>query len=344
MKEKKTAINQDHLSNFCKKINDLELDHSSKVHIENILETLMVLSNQGTHYSNWKLLSELLEDLKKTFKTFSKYRNIHKVTVFGSARTSPEDPIYLMAEDFSRKISNKNYMVITGAGPGIMEAGNRGAGSDKSFGLNIELPFEQEANPYIIDKENLISFNYFLTRKLTFIRESSATVVFPGGFGTLDELFENITLIQTGKTPPHPVLLLEPTGDTFWSKFNEFINCTLKKYKYINFDDTDFFKVCYSVDEAISIIDNFYKVYHSMKTINSFTYIWLKESLDKKKLEKITNLFKSSFIDQKISQYLPDNEENSSSPFYPSLPYLKFQSRSMNNKTILDLILLINNE
>jgi len=161
-----------------------------------------------------KLLSRSIRELRYAFKIFKPYRDIRKVTIFGSARTKPSNTEYKMAKQFSKELASNGFMIITGAGPGIMQAGNEGAGADHSFGINIQLPFEQQANTYIADKPTYIDCRYFFTRKLVFIKEASATAFFPGGFGTLDEAFEMLTLVQTGKCDPIPIVLVDSPKKT----------------------------------------------------------------------------------------------------------------------------------
>jgi len=184
--------------------------------IQRALAVLVRLSGEEIERLDWKIVSASLQDMERAFKVFYPYRHVRKVTIFGSARLSSDSPEYRMALDFARYITQQGYMVMTGAGGGIMEAGNEGAGAEKSFGLNIELPFEQGANPFIQGDPKLIPFKYFFTRKLFFLRESDAIALFPGGFGTQDEALECLTLCQTGRYGPIPVVLIDHPGGTYW--------------------------------------------------------------------------------------------------------------------------------
>ena len=184
-------------------------------YLKEIISSICKLSEVDINSGDWKLMSRSIKELKNSFKAFTPYRDKRKVAIFGSATTPEDNPLFKMAEDFSRDITKKDFMVITGAGGGIMEAGNKGGG-DESFGVNIKLPFEQSANDYIRESNKLVSYNYFFIRKLMFIKESDATVLFPGGFGTLDEAYEGLTLIQTGKILPRPIILMQNEGDDYW--------------------------------------------------------------------------------------------------------------------------------
>ena len=181
-----------------------------------------------------KIVNAALKEMRYAFRVFAPYRNVRKVSVFGSARSRPGDPDYEQARAFGRTIAEHGWMVVTGAGPGSMEAANEGAGAAKSFGVNIRLPFEAEPNPIVADDPKLINFKYFFTRKLMFIKEASAFVLLPGGFGTMDEAFELLTLMQTGKSDMHPIVLLDPPGGTFWPEFVEFSRRNLVDRGYVS--------------------------------------------------------------------------------------------------------------
>jgi uncharacterized protein (TIGR00730 family) len=214
-----------------------------------------------------KLLNSALKELRFAFLVFSQYRHIHKVSVFGSARTPPEHPNYQLAADFSERMAEiEQWMVITGAGPGIMEAANRGAGGEFSFGVNIRLPFEAAANPYV-DDARLINFKYFFTRKLMFLKESHAFALFPGGFGTQDETFELLTLTQTGKTTIHPIVLIEAPGFTYWQGWLDFVRGTLIERGMIAPDDLALFTHTTDLDVAAKEITHFYANYHSQRYV-----------------------------------------------------------------------------
>jgi len=246
-----------------------------------------------------------LVELRHSFKTFSAYRDSRKVCVFGSARTPEDHMAYQMALEFSKKISQKGYMVITGAGPGIMEAGNRGAEMGMSFGVNIQLPFEQAPNPYIALSSKLTSFKYFFNRKLTFIRESDATVLFPGGFGTHDEGFEVLTLLQTGRCAPRPVIMIEEPGGKYWSKWKQFIEEELYKPGYISEEDLSLFEVFQSVEQAVDSVVSFYRVYHSIRYFGNLAVMRLNQPLSESTMVSINAEFSDLLVQGKFEHYEP---------------------------------------
>jgi hypothetical protein len=242
-----------------------------------------------------------------------------------------------MAEEFARKITAKGYMVITGGGPGVMEAGNKGAPAGKDFALNIRLPFEQKPNPYINEKERLINFKYFFTRKLMFVKESNATLLFPGGFGTCDEGFEMLTLVQTGKSAPRPILLMEPKGSRYWSSWKRFIQEQLVGNGYINKDDLNLFKLVRNVDDAVRLIGDFYRVYHSIRYVGDLTVIRLNKALPARKISLLNREFKDILTGGEIREGGPAEEEIQKKEFL-DLPRLimNFNRRSFGR--LLELI------
>lgn len=238
-----------------------------------------------------KLMNTTMKEMRFTGKIFGPYRNVRKVTVFGSARTKPEEPIYEMARLFGEKLAGAGYMVITGGGPGIMQAANEGAGPEHSFGVNIMLPFEQQPNPVLIGNPRLITFKYFFNRKVAFLKEADAVVLFPGGFGTLDEAMETLTLLQNGKNLPLPLLLIEEPSGTYWDRCIRFFKEELLEPNYISDGDFDLFECVHSVDEAISRINHFYSRYHSMRYVNGKLVIRLLSPLDESSVGKLTEDF-----------------------------------------------------
>ena len=192
--------------------------------LREILTTAVKLGKESGDKGDLKLVNNTLKELRYSFKVFSPYRAVKKVIIFGSARSKNKSAEYKMAEEFARSLTEKGYMIVTGGGPGVMEAGNKGAKTGKEFALNIRLPFEQKTNPYIYEKDKIINFKYFFTRKLIFVKETDATALFPGGFGTQDEGFEMLTLIQTGKSRPRPIVLMEPKGSRYWAQWISFVS------------------------------------------------------------------------------------------------------------------------
>ncbi|MEN8234634.1 MAG: TIGR00730 family Rossman fold protein [Actinomycetota bacterium] len=235
--------------------------------VREMLVTSLRLLKDGTDRGDLKLINNALKDMRYSIRVFEPYRNVRKVTMYGSARIEPHSPNYELAAEFaSRMVDRFRWMVVTGAGPGIMEAGNRGAGGDYSFGVNVRLPFEDGANPFV-HKSRLINYKYFFTRKLTFVKESDAFVMFPGGFGTLDEAFELLTLMQTGKSGLHPVVMLEAPGTGYWEAWEALVD-TLVEQGMISDADLNLFTVTSDLDEAIDEIRGFYRVYHSQRYVD----------------------------------------------------------------------------
>jgi hypothetical protein len=226
-----------------------------------------------------KVIGRAMAEFRYAARIFKPYRHRRKVSIFGSARTPEEDPYYQMAVEFARILAADNFMVITGAAEGIMKAGNVGAGADASFGVNILLPFEQSANPVIADDPKLITFKYFFTRKLFFVMEASAVALFPGGFGTHDEGFETLTLIQTGKTAPMPLLFMELPGENYWESFDRFIREQLLGRKLIAEKDLLLYKIVHSAVEALDYIKFFYSTYHSLRYVRDRVVLRLEHEL-----------------------------------------------------------------
>ncbi|RMH70208.1 MAG: LOG family protein, partial [Actinomyces sp.] len=226
------------------------------------------------------------------FHVFAPYREVRKCTIFGSARIRRGDPAWECARAFAAAIAEEGWMVITGAGPGIMEAGHEGAGAENSFGVNIVLPFEADANPVIAGDPKLINFRYFFTRKLVFMKESAGFVLLPGGFGTLDECFELLTLMQTGKTPPAPVVLIDPPGGTYWHRWLDFVRTELEGHGLISPDDTGLVTLTDSVDEAVAVVCGFYRIYHSMRFVGSRLVIRLRRALSDEHLARLDRDFR----------------------------------------------------
>ncbi len=222
------------------------------------------MARQEQDEEEWRLITGCLADISEALEVFRPRRSARKICVFGSARTLPQDPCYLLAEAVAKRAVEEGFEVMTGAGGGVMEGANSGAGCEHSIGLNVDLPFEQHPNPYVSACENrLLYFRYFFTRKLFFLRESDALVVMPGGFGTLDELFECLTLIQTGRTSPIPLVLLAPEGDDFWSVWQRNVHQELAVRGLISPEDVDLLVETSSAEAAVDHICRFYRVFHS---------------------------------------------------------------------------------
>jgi hypothetical protein len=239
-----------------------------------------------------KLMNTTLKEMRFTSKVFGPYRDKRKVTVFGSARTSPEDPVYEMAMLFGRKLAEAGYMVITGGGGGIMRAVNEGAGPEHSFGVNIRLPFEQRANPVLEGNPRLITYKYFFNRKVAFLKEADAVALFPGGFGTLDEAMETLTLVQTGKRNPLPLVLVDDPACSYWTEFIKFIEEELLTRDLIGKTDLALFERVDSVDAAVARINRFYSRYHSMRYVDGKLVFRLTSQLSAENIRALKEKFR----------------------------------------------------
>lgn len=251
--------------------------HDAGIIREMILSTLKI--GQDVDYlADLKLINRTLREMRFTARVFGPYRDRKKVTIFGSARTGQNEEMYRKCVRFSRMLADDGYMIITGGGPGIMQAGNEGAGSENSFAVNIRLPFEQQPNPVMYRNPRLITYKYFFNRKVAFVKEADAIAVFPGGFGTLDEAMEVFTLIQTGKTSPKPLILVDDE-DGYWEQFFAFIKQSLLVKGFISAEDFSLFTITKSEQEAVEAIEIFYRVYHSMRFIDHRLVIRLNKAL-----------------------------------------------------------------
>ena len=242
--------------------------------VENGLKLLKDVENSG----DVRVIQTALRELRFAFKLFAPYAHVRKVTMFGSARTQPTRQEYQQGVEFGRKIAAAGFMVITGAGPGIMQAGHEGAGPENSFGVNIRLPWEQSANPVIAEDKKLITFKYFFTRKLIFIRHSDAIALFPGGFGTLDESYEALTLMQTGKSQLMPLVLIDRPGGTFWKTWDRHVREHLLRDRLISPDDLNLYQITDDIDQAVKIITRFYRNFHSTRFVKELFVIRLKHA------------------------------------------------------------------
>lgn len=260
------------------------------------------LNSRGVSSEDKKLLIKGLSDFCFYSSALKEIKDDFKVSILGSARIKENNPNYKLAKDMGELIASKGYKVITGAGPGIMQAGNEGAGKRNSVGFNIDLPFEDAANHIVDGSQYLVTCNYFFTRKVMFVRESNAMIAFPGGFGTLDELCEVITLIQTGRAQPMPLILLESENSNFWSEFEKLSQVMLSE-KTISESDLTIFKRFTNPQDALDYIESFYKRYHSLEYVDDKLIIRLKEKLPDFLLKQIEDEF-SSFIRESGVQYL----------------------------------------
>ncbi len=273
--------------------------------ISHIKESADKLALDGSSRGDLKIVSRALRELRYAFKVFSPYRANRKVTIFGSARTREHEPAYQQAVELGRAMAAQNWLVVTGAASGIMEAGHRGAGRDKSMGLNILLPFEQEANPIIAGDHKLVHMKYFFTRKLMFVKECDAVICLPGGFGTLDEALEVLTLLQTGKRDMVPLVLLNAPGQRYWEILDQFIRAELLQGGMISPEDLHLYRVTDDCAEAVDEVLQFYRIYHSMRYVKSKLVLRLTEPLSPEFLEQINAQFRSILVTGRIEQTGP---------------------------------------
>lgn len=277
-----------------------EMKHG--VLIQQALMTLIRMAEVEGDRLDWKILNASLQDMERAFRVFYPYRHIRKIAIFGSARIARGTPEYEMAVDFAKCVAEQGFMVITGAGPGIMQAGNEGAGADKSFGLNIQLPFEQGSNPYIEGDPKLINFKYFFTRKLFFLRESDALALFPGGFGTQDEAFECLTLMQTGKSDLLPLVLIDPPGNDYWQGWESHVREHLLKPGLISPDDLHLYTITDRVDVACEAISSFYRVFHSSRYVGNRLVLYLKSELSAEDVDYLNQNFSDILVQGRIEK------------------------------------------
>ena len=256
-----------------------------------MLTTVLKTSGDGAQVADLKIANTALKELRYGFKVFAPYRGVPKVTVFGSARTPADHTVALQARAFGKRMADDGWMVITGAGSGVMGAAQEGAGRERSFGMNIRLPFEQDANPWIADDPKLISFKYFFTRKLFLVREAWAMAFFPGGFGTGDEAFEALTLIQTGKAEIRPVVLVDAPGGSYWRRWAEFVEEQMVGHGMISPEDTALFRITDSIDEAAAEIERFYRVFHSHRYVGDNLVLRLRRALGQTAVGEISLRF-----------------------------------------------------
>ncbi|MBI5772294.1 MAG: LOG family protein [Verrucomicrobia bacterium] len=273
--------------------------------VENALKLLKDVEDRG----DVLVIQTAVRELRYAFKLFAPYAGTRKVTIFGSARTQPDSVEYRQAVEFGRKIADAGFMVITGAGPGIMQAGHEGAGPERSFGANIRLPWEQNANPIIEGDKKLVTFKYFFTRKLTFIRHSDALALFPGGFGTMDESFEALTLMQTGKSQLMPLVLVDRPGGTYWKTWDKNVREHLLRNQLICEQDLNLYQITDNAEQAVKWITRFYRNYHSCRYVRDLLVIRLKNLPTASALAALNEDFSDIIAGEKIRVVEPAPEE-----------------------------------
>ena len=305
-------------------IDDL-LNKAGGVHHPELVREMIISAlkaGQETDYlADIKMLNNTMKEMRYTNKVFAPYRQRKKVTIFGSARTDPGEPIYQKCVKFSKSLAELGFMIITGGGPGIMHAGNSGAGSENSFAVNIRLPFEQAPNLVMLKNPRLITYKYFFNRKVAFVKESDAIAVFPGGFGTLDEAMEVFTLIQTGKTAPKPLVLIDDESG-YWDLWFQFIKNAMLGRGLISAEDFAIFTITRSDEEAIQVIREFYRNYHSLRFVEKKLVIRLNKELSQENIDVLENEFPEIRSPGTRIERIPPLPEEADEPDLLSLPRL----------------------
>ena len=309
--------------------------------IEQLVGSVLKMATDQISVADLKLFNRSLNELRYAARVFAPYRDKRKVVVFGSARTAPSEPEFVAAETFARKMREAGYMIITGGGDGIMGAAQRGAGRENSFGLNIRLPFEQRANEVIEGDAKLINFNYFFTRKLNFVKETHAVALFPGGFGTLDEGFEVLTLMQTGKARIIPVVLVDKPDGRYWETWFAFLAEYLLKLGLVSSDDFHLFRIAESVDDAVAQIEKFYRNFRSYRWVGTRMVIRLNTKLTDASIRWLSAQFADILDGDEFAQCgaLPEEQNE---PDLAHLPRLVFTPHRRNFGRIRKVIDAIN--
>ena len=292
--------------------------------IAELVKESLQLGNDATSTLNLKIASAAIAEMREAFAMFAPFSERKKVTIFGSARTTKNDPVYKQTQAVAAKLADDGWMVVTGAGPGIMEAGMSGAGREMSIGVSIRLPFETSANEVIAGDEKYVAMRYFFTRKLMLVKESQAFICVPGGFGTLDEMFELLTLSQTGKGNPVPIVVLDLPNDPFWGELDSFIKKTLLPRKLVSEQDLALYRICSSVDEAVSEINKFYSVYNSMRFVGKRLVLRLNRQISDVHLSKLNNDFSDICLNSSIERITATKAEIDDKDL-PDKPRLAFQ-------------------
>jgi uncharacterized protein (TIGR00730 family) len=300
-------------------LEQLRVPESSWPFYADMMTTVLKMYEDGAGVADLKIANATFKEIRYGFKVFAPWRNVPKVTVFGSARTPRDHPISEQAHAFGKRITGTGWMVMTGAGGGVMSSAQEGAGAERSFGLNIRLPFEQEANPWIAADPKLISFKYFFTRKLFLVREAHAMVFLPGGFGTADEAFEALTLVQTGKSPVLPLVMLDEPGGTYWKSFQEFIQREMVGRGMVSPNDPGLFRITDDVERAAAEIEGFYRLFHSQRYVRDSLVIRLRRPLSSSAVDELNARFKDILLapaDQAPGPLPAEGDE------FPDLPRL----------------------
>lgn len=325
---------------------DRLMEFAGNVHHSEIVREMIVAALKAgledEERADLKLMNSTLKEMRFTAKIFGPYAKVRKVTVFGSARTKPKEPVYMMARQLGKDLAAAGYMVITGAGPGIMQAVNEGAGPEHSFGVNIRLPFEQKPNPVLEGNPRLITYKYFFNRKVAFLKEAHAIALFPGGFGTLDEAMETLTLVQTGKRDPLPLILVDEPGGEYWVKWLRFFEDELLAQGYIAPTDFNLFERVDSVGGAIERIDHFYRRYHSLRYVKKRLVIRMTSTIAPKAARELDRLFRDILTPSGQIVLSPPLPEEADEPELAHLPRLVLDFRRRDFGRLRSLINMIN--
>src|SRR3954454_15925625 len=277
--------------------------------VADIIESALKLLHDVKDSGDVRVIKTAIRELRYAFRLFAPYSKSRKVTIFGSARTQPTRLEYQQAAEFGKKIADAGFMVITGAGGGIMQAGHEGAGLEKSFGANIRLPWEQSANPVIREDKKLVTFKYFFTRKLIFIRHSDAIALFPGGFGTMDEGYEALTLMQTGKSQLMPLVLIDRPGGTYWKTWDKHVREHLLRDQLICQDDLNLYQITDDTDQAVKLITRFYRNFHSSRFVKDLFVIRLRHRPSDSAIAAMNEDFADIIVGPEIKIIEPTAEE-----------------------------------
>ena len=288
-----------------------------------------------------KVINRAVAEFRHAARVFKPYRNVRKVSIFGSARVQRGTPYYASAVELGRSLVRRGFMVITGAAEGIMRAGIEGAGAENSFGVNILLPFEKGPTKLIQDDPKVVRFKYFFTRKVFFVMEADAVVLFPGGFGTHDEGFEVLTLLQTGKAPPMPVVLMELPGERYWSTWDRFVRRQLLDRGFISPEDLDLYRIARSPREATDWITSYYSTYHSARQVGDRLVVRLERELPDDAVAELNDTFRDVVASGRISK-TPALREEADEPSLRSKPRIVFAYDRGHAGRLNEMILAIN--
>jgi hypothetical protein len=318
-----TAEQMVHIQQRAEKLFELLEEVADGDLVADIVRTSLKLLRDSTNRGDVKLIDRSLAELRYALRVFAPYRDTMKISVFGSARTGAYAQDYQAAADFGAKMAARGWMVTTGAGGGIMAAAHGGAGPEPSFGLAIRLPFEQSTNVHIAGDPKLVNFKYFFTRKLMFVRTSHAIALFPGGFGTMDEGFEVLTLVQTGKSVPMPIVMVDKKDGQFWNAWQHYIEDHLLARGLISPADLRLYKITDDVDQAVEEVCRFYRNYHSLRYMRNALVMRLRTAPTQTQLDEIRRTFadiktEGDFV---VSEALPAEREEKAIRHLPRLVF-----------------------